>query len=315
MATTPAGKLIIAALLFLAQAATAGDMYKWQDEQGHWHFSDVPPEGGGRFETFAVSAEPRQMVTMRKVGPEREPGHVFFNHFWGPAEVLLKLGEAENIRSEPALPARFVIPGQEELQLVRLFPVEQSEGFRYRLIYSIVPGPPTTVLPEDLDFFPPFPLGETFPISQGIDDASTHTDAGNRYAVDVVMPVGTPVLAARDGVVMDVEDDFHGGGKKERRYLPRANQVRILHDDGSMAVYAHLQPNSSQVRPGMRVSAGRWIASSGNTGYSSGPHLHFVVQLNVGMALESLPFRFRLPTGGVMDPDRPQLLQGVLPSR
>jgi len=51
------------------------------------------------------------------------------------------------------------------------------------------------------------------------------------------------------------------------------------------------------VRPGMRVPAGHWIANSGNSGYSSGPHLHFVVQMNIGMALASLPLRFRRPHG------------------
>ena len=127
------------------------------------------------------------------------------------------------------------------------------------------------------------------------------------------MPVGTPVLAARSGVVMEMEDDFHGGGRQEERYLRRANHVRILHDDGTMAVYAHLQPNSARVYPGARVPAGTWIANSGNTGYSSGPHLHFVIQLNVGMAIESLPFRFRKKNGRPVVPDRRMMLGGVLP--
>ena len=297
----------------MAIHAVAGDMYKWQDESGNWHFSDIPPEDGESFDTFQVQGEPRQMVSMRKTGNEREPAHVFFNQYWGPAEIQLSLAEAENIHSEPALPARFVIPGQTERELVRFRPLENKKDSATDWPTRWCPAPPTTTLPSDLDFFPPFALGEEFTISQGIDDANTHTDAGSRFAVDVVMPEGTPVLAARGGVVMDVEDDFHGGGKQEARYLPRANQVRILHDDGSMATYAHLQPNSARVRPGMRVDPGRWIASSGNTGFSSGPHLHFVVQLNIGMALESLPFHFKLPTGGVMDPDRPQMLKGVLP--
>jgi murein DD-endopeptidase MepM/ murein hydrolase activator NlpD len=225
--------------------------------------------------------------------------------------VALRLEDAVNVVSDPPLPASFVLPGRTERALVTMGPKDDRQGFQYRLSYRLTPGPPTTTLPQDLDFYPPFERGERFPISQGLDDTTTHVDDASRYAVDIAMPEGTPVLAARGGVVMDIEDNFHESGRQEKRYLPRANQVRVLHDDGSMAQYAHLQPNSARVRPGQRVEAGHWIANSGNTGYSNGPHLHFVIQLNVGMALESLPFRFRT-TGGVMDPDRPQLLEGVL---
>ena len=71
-----------------------------------------------------------------------------------------------------------------------------------------------------------------------------------------------------------------------------ANVVRILHDDGTYAIYAHLNWNSIRVRPGDRVSRGQYIADSGNTGFSSGPHLHFAVQRNVGMRIESVPVSF-----------------------
>ena len=113
---------------------------------------------------------------------------------------------------------------------------------------------------------------------------------------------------------MQAEDKFRGGGK-QKRYLTRANQVRILHDDGTMAVYAHLQPNSVRVQRGAKIARGQWIANSGNTGYSSGPHLHFVVQLNAGMSLESLPFRFVAPADSTMTPGERTMIDGVLPKK
>src|SRR3546814_7165159 len=58
-----------------------------------------------------------------------------------------------------------------------------------------------------------------------------------------------------------------------------------------MAVYAHLQPGGALVQPGQRVRRGRPIGLSGNSGASGGPHLHFAVQVNRGMHLESIPFR------------------------
>jgi murein DD-endopeptidase MepM/ murein hydrolase activator NlpD len=91
-------------------------------------------------------------------------------------------------------------------------------------------------------------------------------------------------------VVMQVEDDFRARGTDPKRFGDRANYVRVLHADGSMAVYAHLAPASLLRRPGDRVVVGQLIGKSGNTGYSTGPHLHFSVQRNVGMALHSIPF-------------------------
>ena len=175
-------------------------------------------------------------------------------------------------------------------------------------------GPPLDQLPAEVNYYPPFPLGMEFPISQGFDGDATHKDPPNQYAVDIVMPIGTPILAARSGRVMDMEDDFHGAAQ-QKRYLTRSNQIRILHDDGTMAVYAHLQANSLKVRQGTIVKRGQWIANSGNTGYSNGPHLHFVVQLNAGMSLESIPFRFVTPTAGTMTPSDRMMISGVIPVR
>jgi murein DD-endopeptidase MepM/ murein hydrolase activator NlpD len=300
-------------VVLLPLLAVAGDLYKWQDEEGNWHFSDRPPTTGTEYEVQEIPAEPKPMVSMRKTGKEREPEYLFFNHYYGPAELEIRLKVAENISADPYLPARVVLPGQSEKKVISFKASDPQQGFRYQMAYTLVPGRPLQSLPSDISFYPPFPSGEKFPISQGFDGDSTHKDAANQYAVDIVMPVGTPVLAARGGIVMDMEDDFHGGAQK-KRFLDRANRIRILHDDGSMAVYAHLQPNSIRIRPGGRVPAGAWIANSGNTGYSSGPHLHFVVQINAGLALESLPFQFRQPGGANLIPENTGMVSGVLSS-
>lgn len=311
--------LILLYPLLAVSMAIGGDLYKWQDQDGIWHFSDKPPKANqsvaaDTFEYVALPAEPRPMVSMRQEGTDFEPEYVFFNHYWGPAELEVRLNVAENIRSEPPVPARIILPPQAENRAIRFFAQDPARGFRYQMAYTLVPGAPLKVLPEDMDFYPPFPAGNDFPISQGFEGDVTHKDAANQYAIDIVMPIGTPVLAARSGVIMDTEDDFHGGEQSEK-FLDRANRIRILHDDGSMAVYAHLEPNSVRLHPGTRVPAGAWIANSGNTGFSNGPHLHFVVQINAGMALESLPFRFRQPGGATMTPETTGTLSGVLSNR
>ena len=69
-----------------------------------------------------------------------------------------------------------------------------------------------------------------------------------------------------------------------------------------MAVYAHLALETAQVYPGLKVYAGQLIGYSGNTGFSSGPHLHFAVQLNKGMELVSIPFKFKIADDSVSVP-------------
>jgi murein DD-endopeptidase MepM/ murein hydrolase activator NlpD len=78
--------------------------------------------------------------------------------------------------------------------------------------------------------------------------------------------------------------------------------VRILHDDGTHAVYAHLNWNTIRVKPGDAVERGEYIADSGNTGFSSGPHLHFAVLRNVGMRMESVPVVFEGPNSREIPP-------------
>jgi hypothetical protein len=306
--------VVCAFSMLMVIAASAGDMYKWQDKDGVWHFSSTPPETDESFDTVEMPADPKPIVDMRKLGLDREPEYSFINNIWGPVELELKLHDAENVSSEPPLPARLVLPGQTEQRLLKIRATDPTKGFSFRLSYQQMIGPPIDHLPAEFNYFPPFPLGLEFPISQGFDGDTTHKEPPNQYAVDIVMPIGTPILAARSGIVMDMEDDFHGAAQKER-YLTRSNQIRILHDDGTMAVYAHLQPNSLRVRQGAKIKRGEWIANSGNTGYSNGPHLHFVIQLNAGMSLESLPFRFRTPTNGTMTPSKRMMISGVMPKK
>jgi len=306
--------LLCASCMVMVVAASAGDLYKWKDKEGVWHFSSTPPETDEKFDIMEMPADPKQIVDMRKVGLEREPEYSFINNLWGPVELELALHEVENVSSEPPLPARLVIPGQTEQRLLKIWATDPSKGFSFRLSYQPMLGPPLDQLPAEVNYYPPFPLGLEFPISQGFDDDTTHSEPPNQYAVDIVMPIGTPILAARSGVVMDMEDDFHGAAQQER-YLTRSNHVRILHDDGTMAVYAHLQANSLRVREGAKVKRGQWIANSGNTGYSNGPHLHFVIQLNAGMSLESMPFRFVTPGAGTVTPSKRMMISGVLPKK
>jgi murein DD-endopeptidase MepM/ murein hydrolase activator NlpD len=142
----------------------------------------------------------------------------------------------------------------------------------------------------------PFALARQFRVTQAYPSHITHVDAASAYAVDIEMPVGTQIYAARGGTVIEVASQYFEGSDDAKR-AARANVVRILHADGTMALYAHLNWDSIRVRPGQVVERGEYIADSGNTGFSSGPHLHFAVIRNSGLHHESLPVQFVRPSG------------------
>lgn len=294
--------------------APAKNIYKFQDENGIWHYTDQLPDQDIQYEAVYMEREPEPRITMRQEGAKESPVYVVFNDFWGPAEIELSLLDAVNVISEPALPARFVVPGQTERTLVGIGALDPKRGFQFRLSMASVPGRPISQPVDGVVLLPPFGAGEAFLVSQGFLGENTHTTPDSEYAVDIVMPVGTEVRAARAGVIMDVEEDFNSGGTNRKKFMDKANHVRILHDDGTMALYAHLDLASVSVRPGARVRAGDLIARSGNTGFSTGPHLHFALQQNTGMKLISIPFRFRAADGSLVEPERNMLLQGVAAS-
>jgi murein DD-endopeptidase MepM/ murein hydrolase activator NlpD len=310
-------RLAIAMVCLMAPGVLvlADNIYKYQDKDGIWHFTDREPEEGQSFETVFMQKEASPRIRMRREGSDRNPVYMLRNDFWGPVEVEVRLSDAVNVLTEPPLPARFVVPHQTEEAVVGFAALDPSMGFSYRLHLETVPGPPTPQAVNNSVLDVPFPAGEAYFISQGFNGTLTHNTDDSEYALDIVMPVGTQILAAKDGVVMDIEEDFNEGGDNKQKFVDKANHVRILHEDGTMAVYAHLDLASVIVRPGARVRAGQRIARSGNTGFSSGPHLHFALQQNIGLKLVSVPFRFNGSDGSAITPAEQELLKGTNPGQ
>jgi murein DD-endopeptidase MepM/ murein hydrolase activator NlpD len=116
------------------------------------------------------------------------------------------------------------------------------------------------------------------------------------------MPVGTAVHAAREGVVVLVEDS-HGVGCRHEECGRFANFVVVLHADGTTGEYFHLERGSAAVREGERVARGARLARSGNTGFSTTPHLHFgVYRTGPDGTTESVAVRFATRSGVVGTP-------------
>ena len=144
------------------------------------------------------------------------------------------------------------------------------------------PEPPTSSElsggcgPAPVDLRPryvlPFPAGSRYTLTQGNCGAASH-GGRFRFSFDFEMPLGTPVIAARDGVVYSVRDDRTDGSGR----VGDENFVILDHGDGEYSRYIHLTTGGALVDRGARVSRGDTIALSGHSGRSAFPHLHFDV--------------------------------------
>jgi murein DD-endopeptidase MepM/ murein hydrolase activator NlpD len=181
-----------------------------------------------------------------------------------------------------------------------LAPIDAASPVEVSFSYQYLYGHPGAQHRPDAPYRLPYALDNAFPVSQAFPDTVTHVSEANRHAVDFEMPVGTRVFAAREGIVVETAEEFSGAGLDLEFDAERANIVRVLHDDGTLALYGHLNWHSVRVKPGDRVARGQHIADSGNTGFSSGPHLHFVVQRNRAGRTESVPVRFAGSAGSVV---------------
>ncbi|WP_413043645.1 M23 family metallopeptidase [Pseudomonas sp. YJ42] len=214
-----------------------------------------------------------------------------------PVEVVLRLTRMVNVTGVGKGVVRQTVPARTRMRVATLrkrqpgYPLMYQQSFSYSLIYSPEPGKKGSV--GGYAYALPW-KGGPFRISQGAGGDFSHNSPKGRFAVDVAMPVGTPIVAARAGTVLEVRNNQGG-----RLPDPAGNYVRILHDDGSHSAYLHLKRGSVQVQSGQQVKAGALLGRSGNTGRSTGPHLHFVVQKAYGDSMVSIPFRFSQPVNAL----------------
>ena len=129
---------------------------------------------------------------------------------------------------------------------------------------------------EDYIYSLPFAEGKTQLIFQGYNGKFSHQ---NEFSLDFNLKLGDPVLSAREGMVVEVENT-HNQNCPNMSCAKYNNRIFIMHSDGTFADYSHLKYEGTIVKKGEFVEKNQLIGYSGSTGFSNGPHLHFAVFIN-----------------------------------
>lgn len=149
--------------------------------------------------------------------------------------------------------------------------------------------------PSTSPYVLPFPVGRSYLMFQGNCPPDPTWGHNGWIAYDFNLAIGDTVLASRGGVVTWVEQRWPDSD----RICGHENGVFVTHDDGTVMVYAHFTTNGTRVTLGDRVTTGSFLGLSGDSGCSSGPHLHVnLLRPNSSVAKENtLPLNYRNASG------------------
>ncbi|MCA0133687.1 M23 family metallopeptidase [Winogradskyella alexanderae] len=150
-------------------------------------------------------------------------------------------------------------------------------------------GNPNSIVDSEYRYSLPYSKGKRYKIVQSFGGKFSHNRPQSRYAIDFNTKIGDTITASRSGTVFYVKEDSNEYCRT-RKCVDKGNKVLILHNDGSMAHYVHLKQNGALVATGDKVEEGQAIALSGMTGFTTTPHLHFVLFKAGGI---SIPFKFK----------------------
>jgi hypothetical protein len=182
----------------------------------------------------------------------------------------------------------FVIPrNSSRIRITKLRPVGNSYSYTYR--YVCYPGNLVNAKHDDnAVYIIPFLPGTKSQVMQGYNEVYSHKGV---FALDLKAESGTPICAAREGLVVEIKKDSKKGCANSD-CSDLGNFIRILHSDGTEGLYLHLSYSGVLVKEGEFVKAGLHIGYSGATGWVTGPHLHFEVLQPDNKGGKSVPTKF-----------------------
>ncbi|GEM_PF-1843053 len=287
--------------LMVSPLVLSADLYRYQDSNGRWVFGDkksMSDRSGLENSKNNLEKITIKNSLVKKAKPEllieaverEQQGHGTQWHLKNPLPVTVQHWLA--IKGEDGFLTSVLAKQYENLMIEpEIFKLKKQQQIEHFYLLGEPIARPSTQL-----ISPPFKVGKRFLISQGFNGAFSHKGRGNRYAIDVAMPIGESIIAVKSGIVADGQDSFSIGGAANY-FLDKANHVTVMHDDGSYAIYAHILYGSMKVNIGQRVEVGQVLGRIGNTGFSTGPHLHFVMRYNSGKGAYSIPFKFKTKKG------------------
>ncbi len=290
------------AFVFLLSCGMAtqpvAETYKYKDIDGQWVFSDKKPSANVPA-TKIKHAVHKIALPNPELSVKNEEGEFqlsISNPYYAPIEILVTFSDQYTTHISRVIEAKSTV----------ILLDQKDKISNYKLQWVL--GRPWA---EPRKYLYQVPIGSPLPhkITQGFNGRFSHYTPGGQYALDIGADMGTEVVASRGGTVIAVKDDYHMSGTQVY-FLDKANFVSVLHDDGTYATYAHTLLGSAVVQPGDKVDAGDKLAKTGSSGFSTGPHLHFVIQKNDGFKTVAVPFQIADREGKPVTPALGMLLYG-----
>lgn len=245
---------------------------------------------------FICKASMLKAQEIKVFSEQTKYGYIIYatNNELYPISILLDLDLTNLLFSESPKKIFVVPPKSEKFTIGELNIAESRIGYSYKYKYKFTMGD-VTLADYDKSFLYdlPFSKGKSYKILQGYNGIFSHQ---NENALDFGMPEGSEISAARDGLVVKVvENNTESCPSADcKKYN---NYITIMHSDGTFASYVHIKYNGTNLTVGDSVKKGDIIAYSGNVGWSSGPHLHFVCFTGGFEKYNTLHTKFRVDKG------------------
>ncbi len=226
-----------------------------------------------------------------------------------PITLMIDFENISNMKPSVKMPFHIVLLPDEAAQfLFKMKRLSKHKDANYGFLYGFSLGNALKANhDEEAVYLLPFQPGKKQLVGQGNNGRFSHRGIN---AIDFNMETGTKVCAARGGIVAAIKEDSKQGCKSSK-CKNLGNFILIYQPDGSFAHYGHLQFDGAFVALGDTVQAGQVIGLSGNTGWSSGPHLHFEVYTKKNQQVATFPVKFRLARQGAAYLEEGKVYQSV----